>query len=52
MHPGNESPSEKMVIHTPMDGIIDEVHAYKGDLISRGHSIASLISKEREVRPS
>ena len=41
---------EKMVIQTPMVGIIDEVHAYKGDLISRGHSIASLISKEREVR--
>ncbi len=41
---------EKMVIRTPMDGIINEVYAYKGDLISRGHSLASLISKEREVR--
>ena len=41
---------DKMVIRAPMDGIINEVHAYKGDLISRGHSIASLISREREVK--
>ena len=41
---------EKMVVHTSIDGIIEEVYSNKGDLITTGHPIASIISKERDVQ--
>lgn len=40
---------EKMTIRSSIDGIIDDVFAEKGDLISSGASLASIISKKRVV---
>jgi RND family efflux transporter MFP subunit len=40
---------EKMTIRSSIDGIIDDVFAEKGDLISAGASLASIISKKRVV---
>lgn len=40
---------EKMTIRSSIDGIIDDVFAEKGDLITSGASLASIISKKRVV---
>ncbi len=41
---------EKMLIRAPMDGVITEVLAYRGDLISGGQEVARLISLDRIVK--
>ncbi|MDQ8205177.1 efflux RND transporter periplasmic adaptor subunit [Pelagicoccus sp. SDUM812003] len=45
---------EKMFIRAPIDGVISEVYAFRGDLLRGGEQIARLISLDRivEVRVS
>ncbi|WP_224772525.1 efflux RND transporter periplasmic adaptor subunit [Pelagicoccus enzymogenes] len=45
-----ERQREKMSIRAPMDGVITEVLAYRGDLISGGQEVARMISLDRIVK--
>lgn len=45
-----ERKSEKMMIRAPMDGVVTEVLAYRGDLISGGQEVARMISIDRLVK--
>ncbi|MDQ8187893.1 efflux RND transporter periplasmic adaptor subunit [Pelagicoccus sp. SDUM812002] len=45
-----ERQREKMTIRAPMDGVITEVLAYRGDLISGGQEVARMISIDRIVK--
>lgn len=45
-----ERKREKMMIRAPMDGVVTEVLAYRGDLISSGQEVARIISLDRLVK--
>lgn len=45
-----ERTRDKMTIRAPMDGVITEVLAYRGDLISGGQQVARMISLDRIVK--
>ncbi|EDY80451.1 efflux transporter, RND family, MFP subunit [Verrucomicrobiia bacterium DG1235] len=44
-----ERNKEKMSIRAPMDGVVTEVLAYRGDLIAGGQEVAKIISVDRIV---
>ncbi len=45
-----ERTREKMQIRAPMDGVVTEVLAYRGDLIAGGQEVARMISLDRIVK--